>query len=182
MITGTSLWVEGKCLDQSLYNLACCFCKSLIFLKFTNIPDISGEAWDDNLWGSFKKEVMLSTRNGVGASILHLFAICNVVKMIVNSIYPKATNPYVNRDVHNQMLFPLCQIYYPENLDGMISILWTHSSNTNLRGWRPNHFVQCFPDVFDVSSSFVLLHTSSTEEKEVNIPSSQSKTFVVLIQ
>ena len=41
-----------------------------------------------------------------------------------------------------------------------------------------NHFVPCFPDVFHVSSSFALPHTSSTKEKEVTIPSSQSKTFV----
>ena len=60
----------------------------------------------------------------------------------------------------------------------MISILWTHSSNTKLRGWRPNHFVWCFLDVFDVSNSFASQHTSSTEEKEVTIPSSQLKTLV----
>ena len=121
---------------------------------------------------------MFSARNGMDASILHLFAICNVVKMPLNIIYPKAAHPGVNRDVHNQMLFPFGQIYYPENLDGIINILWTHSSNPNLRGWRSNHFVPCFPDVFDVSSSFDLPHTSSPEEKEVTIPTSQSKTSV----
>ena len=121
---------------------------------------------------------MLSARNGVDASILYLFAICNVAKMPVNSIFPKAANPGMNRDVHNQMLFPLGQIYYTENFDRMISILWTQSSNTNLRGWRLNHFVPCFPDVFNVCSSFALPHTSSAEEKEVTIPSSQSKTFI----
>ena len=76
------------------------------------------------------------------------------------------------------MLFPLGQIYYPEYLDRMISVLWTHSSNTNLREWRPNHFVPYFPDVFDVSSSFDLPHANRTEKKEVTIPSRQSKTFV----
>ena len=147
-------------------------------LEYIIQVSISDEACEDNLQSSFKKEVMLSARNGVDASILHLFAICNVVKMPVNSIYPKAVNPGVNRDVHNQMLFPLGQIYYPENLDGMISLLWTHCSNTNLRGWRPNHFVPCFQDIFDVSSSFALPYTSCTEKKEVTIPLSQSKTFV----
>ena len=77
------------------------------------------------------------------------------------------------------MIFPLGHIYYPENLDGMISILYTNSSNTNLRGCRPNHFVPCFPDVFFyVSSSFALSNTRSTEKKEVTISSSQSKTSV----
>ena len=134
-------------------------------LEYIIQVSIRDEACDDNLQSFSKKGVMLSARNGVDASILHLFAICNVVKMPVNSIYPKAATSGVNRDVHNQMLFPLDQIYYPENLDGMISILWIHSSNTDFRGWIPNHLVPCFPDFFHVSSSFALPHTSSTEEK-----------------
>ena len=92
-------------------------------LEYIIQVSISDEACDDNLLSSFKKEVMLSARNEVDASILHLFAIGNALKMPVNSIYPKAASPGVNRDVHNQMLFPLGKIYYPENLDGMISIL-----------------------------------------------------------
>ena len=109
-------------------------------LEYIIQVSISDEACDDNLQSSFKKEVMLSARNGVDASIIYLFAICNVVTMLVNSIYPKAANSGVNRDVHNQMLFPLGQIYYPQNLDGMISILWTHSSNTNLEGMETKSF------------------------------------------
>ena len=29
----------------------------------------------------------------------------------------------------------------------MINILWTHTSDTNLQGWKPNHFVPCFPRI-----------------------------------
>ena len=95
---------------------------------------ISDEACDDNLQSFFKKVSDVKCWEWSGCSILHLFAICNVVKMPVCSIYSKAANPGVNIDVHKQMLFPLGQIYYPENLDGMISILWRHISNNNLRG------------------------------------------------
>ena len=49
-------------------------------LEYIIQASISDEACDDNLWSSFKKEVMLSTRNGVDASILHLFAIVMLLK------------------------------------------------------------------------------------------------------
>ena len=133
-------------------------------LEYIIQVSISDEACDDNLQSSFKKEVMLSARNGVDASILHLFVMCNVVKMPVNNIYPKSANPGVNRDAHNQMLFPFGQIYYPENLDGMISILWTHSLNTNLRGWRPNHLCHAF-QMFLMFLVLLLCHILAAQRK-----------------
>ena len=45
----------------------------------------------DNLQSSLKKEVMFSARNGVDASILHLFAICNVRN---SSIFNKLLKPH----------------------------------------------------------------------------------------
>ena len=52
-------------------------------LEYIIQVSVSDEAFDDNLQSSFKKEVMLSARNGVDASILHLLTIFNVVKMSV---------------------------------------------------------------------------------------------------
>ena len=43
-------------------------------LEYIIKVSISDEACDDNLQSSFKTEVMLSARNGVDASILHLFS------------------------------------------------------------------------------------------------------------
>ena len=67
----------------------------------------------------------------------------NSCKKAINSIYPEAQNHGLNRRVHNQIFFPNGQIYYPENLDGMINTLWTNTSDTNLQSWKANHFVPC---------------------------------------
>ena len=95
---------------------------------------------------SFRNEVMLTAKDGKYSSILHLLASCNVLQKPINSIYPEAQNPGVDRDVHNQVFFPVGNIYYPETLDGIITILWTHTHDTKLKGWKPNHFVSCFPE------------------------------------
>ena len=94
---------------------------------------------------SFQNETMMSAKDGQYSSILHLLAICNIIQKPLNSVYPKAQNPGVDRDVHNQIFFPTGKVYYPENLDDMVTILWTHTSDKNLTGWKPNHFVPCFP-------------------------------------
>ena len=97
---------------------------------------------------SFCNEVILTAKDGKYSSILHLLASCNVLQMPINSIYPEAQNPGVDRDVHNQVFFPVRNIYYPEMLDGMITILWTHTHDTKLKGCKPNHFVSCFPEIY----------------------------------
>ena len=96
---------------------------------------------------SLKAEIILGAKNGRDNPIFQLLAASNFCKKAINSIYPEAQNPGVNRRVHNQIFFPSGQIYYPENLDRMINFLWTHTSDTNLQGWKPNHFVSCFPRI-----------------------------------
>ena len=60
---------------------------------------------------------------------------------------PRSTESGANRRVYNQIFSPDQQIYYPENLDGMINILWTHTPDTNLQGWKLNCIVLCFPRI-----------------------------------
>ena len=95
-------------------------------------------------YACFRNEVMLSTKSDTYASLLHILANCNIFSMQIISIYPTVQNPGVNRDVHNQVFFPVGKIYYPESLNEIVIILWTHTSNTNFRGWKQNHFVPCF--------------------------------------
>ena len=95
---------------------------------------------------SFQNEVMHSTKSDTYASVLHIIASCNIIKKPINSIYPMVNNPGVDRDAHNQVFFPIGNIYYPEKLNEVVTILWTHTSDTNLKGWKPNHFVPCFPE------------------------------------
>ena len=98
-----------------------------------------------DIQSSFLNETMMSAKDGQYSSILHLLAICNIIQKPLNSVYPKAQNPGIDRDVHNQIFFPTGKVNYLEKLDDMVTILWTHTSNKNLIGWKPNHFVPCFP-------------------------------------
>ena len=96
---------------------------------------------------SFQKEDLMSAKSGTCTSVLHILATCNITKKVVNIIYTKAHNSGVDRGIHNQVFFPMGQMFYPENMAEVISLLWTHTSITSLRGWKPNHFVLCFPDI-----------------------------------
>ena len=94
---------------------------------------------------SLRNEIMHSAKRDTYASMLHTMALCNVIKKPINSIHPMVQNPSIDRDVHNQVLFPIGEIYYSDSLSDILTILWTHTSDTNLVGWKPNHFVPCFP-------------------------------------
>ena len=94
---------------------------------------ISDDAFGTDVERSLKAEVILGAKkNGRLTSIFQLLAASNFCKKVINSIYPEAQNPGVNRRVRNQIFFPNGQIYYPQNMDGMVNIFWTHTSDTNL--------------------------------------------------
>ena len=99
----------------------------------------------NNRQESLRNEIMHSAKRDTYASMLHIMALCNVIKKPINSIHPLVQNPAIERDVHNQILFPIGEIYYSDSLSDTLSILWTHTSDTSLVGWKPNHFVPCFP-------------------------------------
>ena len=77
---------------------------------------------------SLHNEIMHSAKRDTYASILHIMALCNVIKKPINSIHPVVQNPGKDRDVHKQILFPIGEIYYPDSLSDTLGILWTHTS------------------------------------------------------
>ena len=94
---------------------------------------ISDESFVANdILSSFHNEVRLTAKNGKYSSILHLLASCNAIQKPLNSIYPKAENPGVDRDIHNPVFFPTGKIYYPDTLNGMLTILWTHTCDIDM--------------------------------------------------
>ena len=108
---------------------------------------ISDDTFGTDMERSLKVEIILGAKNERDTSIFQLLVASNVCKKAINRIYPDAQNPGVNRRVHNHIFYPSGQIYYHENLDGMINILWTHTSDIYLLGWKPNQFVPCFPRI-----------------------------------
>ena len=105
---------------------------------------ISDDAFGTDMERSLKAEVKLGAKM---EEIPQYFSYWQPVTFVKgNKQYiPKSTDSWCNRRVHNQIFFRGGQTYYPENLDGIINILWMHTSDTNLQGWKPNHIVPFFP-------------------------------------
>ena len=62
------------------------------------------------------------------------------MKVGITSIYPKIDNACVGRDDLNFSF----KAKDGMNLDNcLLTIMWTHMANTNLKMWTPNHFVLC---------------------------------------
>ena len=104
---------------------------------------ISDDAFGTDMERSLKAEIILDDKK----NNISVIGGQQLLQKAINSIYLEAQNPVAKRRLHNQIFFPDGQIYYPKNLDGMINILWTHTSDTNLQGWKPNQFVSCFPRI-----------------------------------
>lgn len=84
------------------------------------------------------------------SELYELIALCDVLKVNIQSVYPKIHNPNQNNIsqwiTHNQVYFNR------HNQQNMIYILWTHiqeeklARNNNIyKTWSPNHFVPLFP-------------------------------------
>ena len=58
-----------------------------------------------NMPESFWKKVMMSAESGVYASVLCIFATCNITKKPVNNTYTMAQNPGVDRDIQAKWSF-----------------------------------------------------------------------------
>ena len=110
---------------------------------------------------SLNAEIILHAKHGGDTSIFQLLAASNFCKNAINSIYPEAQSPHGNRKGAQSNLFPSGQIYYPENLDGIINILSTLTSDINLQGWKPNHFVPCSQGSYSVQKKCPLKETQS---------------------
>ncbi|KAK3092422.1 hypothetical protein FSP39_002648 [Pinctada imbricata] len=103
---------------------------------------ISDEARvSDDMTKSLQNEILRSVKNGYYSSLIHLYASVNALNRRIVTIFPSIQNVTINREVHNQTVRPLPQT--SQRNGPPLFIMWTHTSNTNLINWRPNHFVSC---------------------------------------
>ncbi|XP_066912218.1 uncharacterized protein, partial [Clytia hemisphaerica] len=84
-------------------------------------------------------EVEQSIKLGTYASITHLTALVNILGIKVRSIYPESDNSAVKRDFFNKIFNPLKDLHPTHCL----TLMWSHTQNTEMFGWCPNHFVPC---------------------------------------
>ena len=92
----------------------------------------------------FEEDVLHQLQKGVYSSLRHIASLVLTLKVDITSIYPKIDNPCVRR---NDLNFTF-KAKDGMNLDNcLLTIMWTHMTNTNLKMWTPNHFVPCIRSI-----------------------------------
>mgnify|MGYP000751363744 FL=1 len=95
-----------------------------------------------NVPKTLEKEILKTIKNGTYCSVVHLFALANVCKIPVQSIYPRVNSPTLNRNINNGIIKPLSHSKNKDP-DTVLNIMWTHVTNNKFENWEPNHFVPC---------------------------------------
>lgn len=94
--------------------------------------------------------VLNTIKSGSYSSMRHVYALGNVVGCPISSLYPMVVASLIDRQYMNVTITPTVQQSTSE-----VVILWTHTSNTNLKGWSPNHFVPLVPETSKTASPAV---------------------------
>ena len=88
----------------------------------------------------FEEDVLHQLRKGVNCSLRHVASLTLALKVDITSIYPKVDNLCVCRDDLNFTF----KAEDGMNLDNrLLTIMWTHMTNTSLKIWTPKNFVPC---------------------------------------
>ena len=105
------------------------------YVLTTSLSDHTGAQRID-----FWKEVMKTLRDGRVSTLLHMYALANVVQARLRMIYSNKPSIVVNRVMHNQLLTPTS-----ERNNILLNIMWTSTVQENAMemNWQPNHFLAC---------------------------------------
>ena len=88
---------------------------------------------------SLKSQLMEWVKNGCFSSLWQIYAIANVLLKPVATLYPHVFSVGLPRYLYHAILKPwLLHEEVPPLL-----IMWTHTQNTSIWHWQPNHFVPC---------------------------------------
>ena len=111
-------------------------------MQYVLETSVSDEARvSDDMTTSLQNEILLSVKDGHYSSLIHFYASVNALSRPVVTIFPSTQHVTINREIHNQIIRPLSQSSLQN--DPPMFIMWTHTSNTSLVNWSPNHFVSC---------------------------------------
>ena len=90
---------------------------------------------------NFEEDMLDSMRDETYSSFCHMYALANVVCCNIRSVYPESKNPFVKRNDLNVTIYPWVKT------ENMASILWSHTTNTDLENnWQPIHFALLIPE------------------------------------
>ena len=88
----------------------------------------------------FEAGIVDTIRPGSYSSMWHIFALSNILGFPIQTVYPEVKGSLINRNYVNVLITP-SQMQHPT----VAYIMWTHTSNVDLHGWTPNHFVPLIP-------------------------------------
>ena len=89
---------------------------------------------------NFEEDMLDSMRDETYSSFCHMYVLANVVCCNIRSVYPESKNPFVKRNDLNVTIYPWVKT------ENMASILWSHTTNTDLENnWQPIYFVLLIP-------------------------------------
>lgn len=114
---------------------------------------------------SFEEEMLNSIKNGTYSGLREIAALSTVLETEIFSIYPMIQNPCVHRDDLNTIFY----LKRTQTSNRQLNIMWTHTSNTNLVGWCPNHFVPVVQD-YDISQTISEHEDYASDIYEDSIP------------
>jgi len=86
----------------------------------------------------FEAGIVETIKPGSYSSMWHIFALSNI--LAIQTVYPEVKGSLINQNYVNVLITP-SQIQHPN----VAYIMWTHTSNVDLDGWTPNHFVPLIP-------------------------------------
>ena len=88
----------------------------------------------------FEAGIVDTIKPGTYSTICHIFALSNILGFPIQTVYSEVKGSLVNRNYVNVLITP-SQMQHPT----VAYIMWTHTSNVDLHGWTPNHFVPLIP-------------------------------------
>ena len=104
--------------------------EKFVMAKFQNYAAAKG----------FEEYILHQLRNGVYSSLRHVVLLALTLKVDITSIYSKIDNLCIRRDDLNFTF----KAEDGMNLDNrLLTIMWTHMTNTSLKIWTPKNFVPC---------------------------------------
>lgn len=96
-----------------------------------------------NVKEAYRAEVMQTIFEYRFCSMLHIYAITNMLNIMVHSVYPNITNVGVNRKIHHQIITPYNRGSVPKM---PVYIMWSNKTELLVtKEWQPDHFVTLIP-------------------------------------
>ena len=112
-----------------------------------------------------KKELLDIVHPNKYMGVWQIFAIANILKMTIKSIYPMRGPEFIRKHLHRNIIPNGAR---HKQCDENVGILWTSMSDdfqAGPAGWTPNHFVVCLPaqDSADICILFTNIKIQSAK-------------------